>query len=229
MQTHLKGILICLALFTHSISFAEIMTPNLPIEVQVGIKGAVELRFHTESNRFYQVQISPDLIQWDNEGHSVKGTGGEVRLLVSTRTLSPRAFFRLRDDGDPGNVAPIGPQGPAGVAGPPGPAGERGLQGPSGPPGPQGAQGLQGPAGIGIKRIHRGVYELRGASATTSLPAVIDPNKCFVELRTIAGSSGFGLNIPAVLCSDLTTNSISFQKLPSTISVLVEYQIMEYQ
>ena len=87
-----------------------------PIEVgQVlgftpGIRGAVELTFPSEVGKFYQVQISADMATWDNEGYSVKGTGGQVSILARTRNL-PNAYYRLRDDGSPDNVAPTGPAG----------------------------------------------------------------------------------------------------------------------
>ncbi|MCW1886933.1 hypothetical protein OKA04_19495 [Luteolibacter flavescens] len=102
----------CLVAFTA-------MAPANPIDVgQVmgftpGIRGAVELVFQSEVGKYYQVQISSDLATWDNEGYSVKGTGGQISVLARTRGL-PNAYYRLRDDGDVGNVAPVGPPGPAG-------------------------------------------------------------------------------------------------------------------
>lgn len=75
-----------------------------------GIRGAVELTFATEVNKFYQIRISDDLENWDNEGYAVKGTGGQMRQLVSTRNL-PKAFYVLHDQGDPANLAPSVPPG----------------------------------------------------------------------------------------------------------------------
>ncbi|MCW1883475.1 hypothetical protein OKA04_01960 [Luteolibacter flavescens] len=72
-----------------------------------GIHGAVELVFPSEVGKYYQIQISADMATWDNEGYSVKGTGGQVSVLARTRSL-PSAFFRLRDDGNPANTAPVG-------------------------------------------------------------------------------------------------------------------------
>lgn len=94
------------------------------LEVTPGIRGAVELDFPTEVDVYYQIQISEDLEAWDNEGYSIKGTGGQLSKLVSTRNL-PKAFYRLRNDGDPANVAPTGPPGPQGPPGESG-AGTRG-------------------------------------------------------------------------------------------------------
>jgi hypothetical protein len=78
-----------------------------------GIHGAVELVFQSEVGKYYQIQISADMATWDNEGYSVKGTGGQVSVLARTRNL-PSAYYRLRDDGSADNVAPVGPEGPAG-------------------------------------------------------------------------------------------------------------------
>lgn len=127
-----------------------------PVQFQPGIVGAVELTFQTAIDVYYQVQISEDLTDWDNEGYSVKGTGGQVTVMASTRNLAS-LFYRLRDDGNPNNTAPVGPQGPQGDPGPQGdqgPVGPAGVQGPEGsqgevgPTGPQGETGPQGPAGL---------------------------------------------------------------------------------
>ena len=75
-----------------------------------GIHGAVELVFPSEAGKYYQIQISSDMAAWDNEGYSVKGTGGQVSVLARTRNF-PNAYYRLRDDGSPENVAPVGPPG----------------------------------------------------------------------------------------------------------------------
>jgi len=76
-----------------------------PLEYPVGIRGAVELEFLTTVGEYYQVVISPDLENWDNEGYSIKGTGGLVSTVVSTRQYEP-AFYRVTDGADPANVAP---------------------------------------------------------------------------------------------------------------------------
>lgn len=117
-------------------AFSEPIGLYNPLQVTPGIKGAVELTFQTEENKYYQVEISQDLTIWDNEGYCIKGTGGQLSVLVSTRNLS-RAYYRLRDDGNPLNTAPVGPQGPPGPPGPPGTPG-----GPAGPQGPQGQDAI---------------------------------------------------------------------------------------
>jgi microcystin-dependent protein len=89
---------------------AEEITVGNPLEVTPGIKGAVELTFSTDVNKYYQIQISDDLVNWDNEGYAVKGTGGQMSQLVSTRNLS-KAFYILNDQGDPANLAPSVPPG----------------------------------------------------------------------------------------------------------------------
>lgn len=76
-----------------------------PIEVTPGIRGAVELTFASTVGTYYQIEISPDATSWDNEGYSMKGTGGQMTAKVSTRNW-PQAFYRLRDTGDPANLAP---------------------------------------------------------------------------------------------------------------------------
>lgn len=104
-----------------AIAVANVVHAN-PIEVgQVlgftpGIHGAVELIFDSEVGKYYQVEISADMATWDNEGYSVKGTGGQISVLARTRSLA-NAFYRLRDDGRPENVAAVGPAGPQGEPG----------------------------------------------------------------------------------------------------------------
>ena len=90
-----------------SFSFGDVITTSGYIEVKPGIKAAVELSFQSTSSKYYQVQISSDLIKWDNEGYTIKGTGGTVSTYVSTRNLAS-AFYRLSDNGDPNNTAPTG-------------------------------------------------------------------------------------------------------------------------
>jgi len=92
----------CLGFLSH----ADQITVGTNLEVIVGFRGAVELTFQSNTGTYYQIQISPDLGSWDNEGYSVKGTGGQMAVLASTRGYRDRAFFRLRDDGDPNNLAP---------------------------------------------------------------------------------------------------------------------------
>lgn len=129
---------------------ADVITLNTPLQVSLGVRGAVELQFSSQADVYYQIEFSTDLVQWDPEGYSVKGTGGFMSVLASSRNR-PSAYYRLRDDGDPANTAPVGPPGPAGPAGPTGPVGSLGPVGPQGPAGFQGVQGLQGiqgPQGI---------------------------------------------------------------------------------
>jgi hypothetical protein len=122
-------------------STAEPIELNNPLLVTPGIRAAVELTFQTKENVFYQVEFSTDLQNWDNASYSVKGTGGEMTILTSSRN-APKAYFRLRDDASSLNTTPVGPPGPEG---PPGNSGPRGQ---SGEPGPQGLQGLPGLQGI---------------------------------------------------------------------------------
>lgn len=132
-----------------AISSQVVATLSLPIDtatildVTPGIHGAVQLEFPTLVDVYYQVEISPDMApgNWDNEGYSIKGTGGTMSVLVSTRNWE-QLFYRLNDTGDPNNAAPQGPQGAQGPMGP------QGVQGPTGPQGPQGFVGPQGPQGI---------------------------------------------------------------------------------
>lgn len=87
---------------------AEEITPGTPLEVAPGIRGAVELTFASMSGTFYQVEFSENLVNWDREGYSVKGTGGQMAVMASTRGKA-KAFYRLRTDGDPLNAAPSSP------------------------------------------------------------------------------------------------------------------------
>ena len=75
-----------------------------PLEYPVGIRGAVELEFMTAVGEWYQVEISPDMGAWDNEGYAIQGTGGLVSTVVSTRDFET-AFYRVKD----GAVANGGP------------------------------------------------------------------------------------------------------------------------
>ena len=100
-------------------AWGEPITVGGTVAVSPGIHGAVELVFPSEVGKYYQIQISADLAAWDNEGYSLKGTGGEISALARTRGLAA-AYYRLRDDGDPANVTPTGPPGE------PGPRGETG-------------------------------------------------------------------------------------------------------
>jgi len=147
MKRHALSILSCVILCLASLEVnAAPIEVGDPIQFQPGIRGAVELTFQTAINVYYQVELSEDLTEWDNEGYSVKGTGGQVTVMASTRNLAT-VFYRLRDDGDPNNTAPVGPQGEQGPEGPVGPQGEPGPQGPIGPQGIQGPQGEAGPQG----------------------------------------------------------------------------------
>jgi hypothetical protein len=89
---------------------ADPITVGQVVGFTPGIHGAVELVFPSEVGKVYQIQISSDMATWDNEGYSVKGTGGQVSVLARTRNL-PSAYYRLRDDGSLDNVAPVGPAG----------------------------------------------------------------------------------------------------------------------
>ena len=89
-----------------SICSAEEIQINEEKLVVSDFKSAVEITFHSEIGKFYQAQISTDLETWDNEGFSVKGTGGELTLVLSSRG-NQSAFYRIGDDGDPTNVVPV--------------------------------------------------------------------------------------------------------------------------
>ena len=93
--------------------YGEPIDTTSPIQVTPGIRGAVELTFQSDAAKYYQVDISSDLTYWDPEGYAVKGTGGQLTILVSTRNLAS-AFYRLRDNADPNRTAPVGPPGPPG-------------------------------------------------------------------------------------------------------------------
>jgi hypothetical protein len=149
MNTHTRLSPICLLLLTVIITAAPtlmasadpvMLDVNVPRRISGGVRGAVEVWFQSEIGSYYQLQVSIDLVRWDSEGYSIKGTGGEVHTYAGTRNL-PSAFFRVTDDGDPDNTAPVGPagpQGPQGLTGSPGPQGPRGSTGEQGPPGPPG-------------------------------------------------------------------------------------------
>lgn len=110
-------------------------------------KGAASrLRFPSDPAKFYQFEISTDLVHWDREGYAFRGTGGRMSTVLSNRGLR-RAFFRLRDDAAAEQAAPYGPYGPYGLATLDGQAGPPGIPGPVGPVGPVGPPGPQGPPG----------------------------------------------------------------------------------
>ncbi len=142
IETSIQKLVIAFAGLTCSIaSTAEPIELNNPLLVTPGIRAAVELTFQTQENIFYQIEFSTDLQNFDHAGYSVKGTGGEMTILTSSRN-APKAYFRLRDNANPLNTAPEGPPGPQG------PPGDAGPQGPPGEPGPQGLQGAPGLQGI---------------------------------------------------------------------------------
>jgi len=141
-----SAIVFSLMLTIGSTALAAPIEVGETVQFQPGIRGAVELTFESEIGIYYQLEISDDLSDWENEGYSVKGTGGQITILASTRNLAS-VFYRLRNDGNPDNTAPIGPQGPPGPQGDPGPQGPPGPQGDPGPQGPAGPQGVSGPQG----------------------------------------------------------------------------------
>lgn len=96
---------------------------GFPLQVALGVRERVELKFETEAGKIYQVEVSPDLKRWVPDGYAIAGSGAPVTVLSSTWGL-PRLFFRVRDDGDPNRLAPGGIPGPEG---PQGPQGERGV------------------------------------------------------------------------------------------------------
>jgi microcystin-dependent protein len=168
--TSILVIVLTLLLTLGANSMAAPIAVGQTVQFQPGIRGAVELTFQSAIDTYYQLEISGNLSDWENEGYSVKGTGGQVTILASTRNLAS-VFYRLRDDGDPNNTAPAGPQGPQGEPGPQGPQGEpgsvgpQGEQGPAGPIGLQGPQGPQGPAGTDANLPPGTVVAFAGATA----------------------------------------------------------------
>lgn len=126
---------------------AEPIQHNTPLQVNLGFRGAVELTFSSAQGVYYQVDFSTDLVNWDPEGYSVKGTGGVMKVLASSRNRQT-AYYRLRNNGDPANAAPAGPVGPVGPQGVAGPVGGIGPQGPVGIQGTPGIQGIQGVVGL---------------------------------------------------------------------------------
>lgn len=160
--------LICL-LGTVASHAVNIQTNNPVMINPPYIHTAVRLEFNSETGKYYQVQITDDLASgtWDNEGYSVKGTGGTMDVLVSTRAYDP-AYFKLHDGGDPNNTAPTGPQGPKGDTGPAG----LGMMGPPGPQGPAGTNGVDGAAGPQGPKGDKG----DSGSYTADLPITISTN-----------------------------------------------------
>jgi hypothetical protein len=140
-----------------SLSSAEPIQLNTPLQVNLGFRGAVELTFSSTQGVYYQVDFSTDLVNWDPEGYSVKGTGGMMKILASSRNRQT-AYYRLRNNGNAANSAPVGP---------PGPVGPQGVAGPIGGVGPQGPVGLQG--GPGIQGI-QGVVGLQGPVGPQGIP-----------------------------------------------------------
>ena len=104
--TTIKLTLTWLALLTSVSLYAEDIEVGAEKLILSSFKGAVELTFQSEIGKFYQGQISTDLNEWDHEGFSVRGTGGKLTLILSSRGNS-EAFYRIRDDGDPSNVVPV--------------------------------------------------------------------------------------------------------------------------
>jgi len=104
MKKPIATIFLLLALA--GLGFTEEIIPNTPLPVTPGIRGAVELTFSSTVGIYYQVEFSTNLSTWDREGYSVKGTGGRMSILASTRGQASAAYYRLRTDGDPANTAP---------------------------------------------------------------------------------------------------------------------------
>lgn len=77
---------------------------NEPLEINLQIhQGAVALDFDTDDDKFYQIEFSTDLVKWDIEGYSFKGTGGRLSKVASGRGQA-KAFYRVSDEGDPKNI-----------------------------------------------------------------------------------------------------------------------------
>lgn len=179
---------------------ANTVSVNGPaLEYPVGVRGAVELEFNSDAGTYYQVLISPDMTQWDNEGYSMLGTGGLMSTVVSTRNYD-RAFYRVVDGADPTNTMPVGPQGDAGPEGPQGPKGDtgpQGIQGVAGPTGPAGPQGDPGPiySGTGMVSVDNVNYRIGLNPATPGDTLVFNGSSWIAQ----APSSGGGGSTAVVL------------------------------
>ncbi|MEX1116974.1 MAG: hypothetical protein WEB53_17140 [Akkermansiaceae bacterium] len=114
----------------------------MPGDQVVPVTGyAVRLEFHTDGDKYYQIESSEDLSRWSNEGFAFRGIGGQMSALVSNHNL-PKLFYRVRNNAAVAEIAPVNPYGPNAVIGVPGPPG------PVGGIGPKGDQGEDGPPGI---------------------------------------------------------------------------------
>lgn len=128
-----------------SASLAQNLTAGPPLAIRELNGSATRVEFSSDPNKYYQFEISADLIHWDREGYAFRGTGGRMSTLLSNRGL-PAGFFRMRDNATAAESAPYGPYGPYGLSSINGQTGPQGIQGPLGP---QGATGPQGPVGPG--------------------------------------------------------------------------------
>jgi hypothetical protein len=82
--------------------FALTSIPGLPVldtPAPVAIFSAVELVFIAENGRFYQIQHSSDLQQWENVGEMITGAGQTITRFYSTRQ-DDRRFFRVLTTSD---------------------------------------------------------------------------------------------------------------------------------
>lgn len=122
---------------------AQDLSSGPALELKEITSAGARVEYATDANKFYQFEISADLIRWDREGYSFRGTGGRMSSFLLNRSQK-KVFYRLRNNADPAQAAPYGPYGPYGLSSV---TGQTGPQGPAGPEGPRGSQGIQGPVG----------------------------------------------------------------------------------
>lgn len=113
---------------------------------------------------------------------------------------------------------------PSGLVGPQGP------QGPVGPQGPQGDLGLSGPPGPGVLRVVRGTatFSSTTTSVTASFSPSIDPSMSMTILSSGVNSGSGTMEVEAAVTA-LTASSITIQIPTHTGTMLVGYQIIQYE
>ena len=65
------------------------------LDFYISIYTAVELNFPSTNGVSYQIQTSPNLVDWSNWGNPVPGTGGTIQQFISTKTNVYR-YFRVQ-------------------------------------------------------------------------------------------------------------------------------------
>jgi len=81
-----------------------------------------------------------------------------------------------------------------------------------------------------INQVIRGTIELGGeSSGYANFSPAVTPSRCVVYLRAIATyGSAYGVQVPAVIVQSLSSSRITVEKNSGTVSIKVEYQIVEY-